>query len=165
MSIQDDLLHRFRAVVDAEIAAVGGKASDGYRAVAEKTHLGYDYIYQIHKGKPVHKPKRPSLDAMAAIERAYGKPESACNELAPPSTKVTAKEALAVLQAEIEQQSSAIASVHHLEHAWPFKTIDRDEWGMLTDEQKAALETVARTMLATHHSAGGGGQHDKRQAA
>jgi transcriptional regulator with XRE-family HTH domain len=163
MSIQDDLLHRFRAVVDAEIAAAGGKASDGYRAVAEKTHLGYDYIYQIHKGKPAHKPKRPSLDAMAAIERAYGTPESPSDKIAP-STKVTPMEALAVLQAEIEHQTRATISIHHLEHAWPFKTINRDEWEMLTDEQKAALETVARTMLATH-SAGGGGQHDKRRAA
>ena len=165
MSIQDDLLHRFRAVVDAEIAAVGGKASDGYRAVAEKTHLGYDYIYQIHKGKPAHKPKRPSLDAMAAIERAYGKPELPAADLVQPSARVTPKEALAVLQAEIEQQQSrVVASVHHLEHAWPFKTIERSEWDVLTDEQKAAIETVARTLLATHHSAGGG-QHEKRQAA
>ncbi len=52
----------------------------------------------------------------------------------------------------------------HLEHAWPFKNITRDQWLDLTDEQRAVIESVVASML-TAHSAGGGGQHDKRQAA
>ena len=54
----------------------------------------------------------------------------------------------------------------HIEHAWPFKGIRRDEWESLSEEQKTAIETVARTMLSTHkHSAGAGASHtEKRQA-
>lgn len=57
------------------------------------------------------------------------------------------------------------AMLHHIDHAWPFKNITRDQWLDLTDEQRTAIETVAASMVSTHHSAGGGGNNDKRQAA
>ena len=63
---------------------------------------------------------------------------------------------------ELQQQTSGVI---HMEHAWPFKDITRDQWLDLTKEQKAIVESVAAGMLTAHHSAGGGGQHDKRQAA
>lgn len=72
MSIQDEWLAQFKAVVMSEIELAGGRAADGYRAVSSKTGLGYDYIYQIYNGKPAHKPKRPSAEAMDSIRRAYG---------------------------------------------------------------------------------------------
>ena len=72
MDIQDNWLANFKAVVAAEIAAAGGKEAGGYRAVETNTGLGYDYIYQIYKGKPAHKPKRPSAEAMNTIHRVYG---------------------------------------------------------------------------------------------
>lgn len=81
MRIQDAWLIRFKEVVQREIDEAGGKSADGYRAVATKTGLGYDYIYQIFMGKPVNKPKLPGHDAMTAIERVYGDVES--SELAP----------------------------------------------------------------------------------
>lgn len=62
-------------------------------------------------------------------------------------------------------KATAASNMVHLEHAWPFKTITRDQWLDLTDEQRAVIETVAASMVSTHHSAGGGGQHDKRHAA
>ena len=71
MSIKDRWLERFRAVVDGEIA-LHAKKSDAYRAVAMNTGLGYDYIYQIYTGKPESNPKTPGVDAMKALERAYG---------------------------------------------------------------------------------------------
>lgn len=163
MSIQDTLLDRFRAVVDLEIAAAGGKAADGYRAVAEKTRLGYDYIYQIYKGKPAHKPKRPSLEAMEAIERAYGRPEfgATATDLQSLPARVTPKEALAVLQAEIDKANPLV----HIEHAWPFSQIKRDQWENLTSEQKAIVEGVALGILAAQHAAGPSASHtEKRQA-
>ncbi len=163
MSIHDTLLDRFRAVVDLEIAAAGGKAADGYRAVAEKTRLGYDYIYQIYKGKPAHKPKRPSLEAMEAIERAYGRPESgaAATDLQSLPARVTPKEALAVLQAEIDKANPLV----HIEHAWPFSQIKRDQWESLTPEQKTIVEGVALSILAAQHAAGASACHtEKRQA-
>ena len=61
-------------------------------------------------------------------------------------------------------KTSASNNTVHLDHAWPFKGITRDQWLDLTDEQRAVIESVAANMLATH-SAGGGGQHDKRHAA
>lgn len=72
MSIQDKWLEQFKAAVSHEIASANGKEADGYRAVAAKTHLGYDYIYQIYKGKPLNKPKMPGSEAMDAINREYG---------------------------------------------------------------------------------------------
>lgn len=57
------------------------------------------------------------------------------------------------------------AMLHHIDHAWPFKNLTRDQWLDLTDEQKAIVESVAAGMLTAHHGAGSGGQHDKRQAA
>lgn len=72
MDIQENWLANFKAVVSAEIKAAGGKEAAGYRAVAAKTGLGYDYIYQIYKDKPAQKPKRPSAEAMNTINRVYG---------------------------------------------------------------------------------------------
>lgn len=60
----------FKAVVRREIERLG-KPADGYRAVAAKSELGYDYVYQIYTGKPIGKPKQPSLEAMSALARAY----------------------------------------------------------------------------------------------
>lgn len=62
-------------------------------------------------------------------------------------------------------KTSASNNTVHLEHAWPFKNITREQWLDLTDEQQSVIETVAASMLTAHHSAGGGGQHDKRKAA
>lgn len=64
------MLEIFKAVVDREIQALG-KPADAYKAVAGKTELGYDYVYQIYTGKPANKPKQPSADALARMERAY----------------------------------------------------------------------------------------------
>ena len=62
-------------------------------------------------------------------------------------------------------KTSAANNTVHLDHAWPFKNITRDQWLDLTEEQKAIVESVVTGMLAPHHSAGGGGNNDKRQAA
>ena len=63
-------------------------------------------------------------------------------------------------------KASASNNTVHLDHAWPFKNITRDQWLDLTEEQRTAIETVAASMMSNHHSAGGSGsQHDKRQAA
>lgn len=72
MSIHDEWLERFKTVVAHEIERAGGRRSDGYRAVEEKTGLGYDYIYQIYTGKPEGRPKRPSAEAMDSLRAAYG---------------------------------------------------------------------------------------------
>lgn len=61
-------------------------------------------------------------------------------------------------------KTSASNNTVHLDHAWPFKNITRDQWLDLTDEQRAVIESVAASMVSTHHSAVGS-QHDKRQAA
>lgn len=72
MSIQDEWLGQFKAIVTHEIQQAGGRKSDGYRAVEAKTGLGYDYIYQIYNGKPEGRPKRPSAEAMNSLLAAYG---------------------------------------------------------------------------------------------
>ena len=77
MDIYESWLIEFRVLVDAEIKAAGGKAADGYRAMASKTGLGYDYIYQIYSGQPKKTPKRPTSDVMNALRRVYETPPSA----------------------------------------------------------------------------------------
>ncbi len=72
MNIQETWLLRFKEIVQQEIDRANGKDADGYRAVASKTGLGYDYIYQIFKDKPAWKPKRPSAAFMQTIARVYG---------------------------------------------------------------------------------------------
>jgi hypothetical protein len=75
MNAQTRMTEVFKAVVGREIDRLG-KAADGYRAVAAKAELGYDYVYQIYTGKPVSKPKQPSLEAMSALTRAYADEEA-----------------------------------------------------------------------------------------
>ena len=83
--MQDAWLIRFKEVVQREIDEAGGRRADGYRAVASKTGLGYDYVYQIFTGKPLDKPKQPGPDAMSAIERVYGRADAAPAPVAPPA--------------------------------------------------------------------------------
>lgn len=71
MDMIETWLRVFKGVVDREIKTAGGKAADGYRAVATRTGLGYDYVYQIYTGKPAGRPKRPSADAMSTLARVY----------------------------------------------------------------------------------------------
>ena len=75
MNAQTRMTEVFKAVVAREIEKLG-KAAEGYRAVAAKAELGYDYVYQIYTGKPVGKPKQPSLEVMSALMRAYADDEA-----------------------------------------------------------------------------------------
>ena len=86
------------------------------------------------------------------------------------STPATMAEALQTIGQLVQQLQGRLAiqgmqDVLHIDHAWPFKNITRDQWLDLTEEQRTVIETVAASMVSTHHSAGGGGQHDKRKAA
>ena len=88
-------------------------------------------------------------------------------EVPTPSTMAEALQAISQLVQQLQGKLSGrgVQDVLHIDHAWPFKGITRDQWLDLTDEQKAIVESVAAGMLTAHHSAGGGGQHDKRHAA
>lgn len=103
MGMQEDWLARFKAVVASEIEAAGGKEADGYRAVEAKTGLGYDYIYQIYKGKPAHQPKMPSADAMNTIARVYAG-DKASNLSAPSYTPDHWRRVADVLATELHGQ-------------------------------------------------------------
>lgn len=94
MNIQDAWLKRFKEIVQSEIDAAGGRPAGGYRAVETKTGLGYDYIYQIFKGKPAHKPKSPSLDVMTMLERIYGQSDAKIARLV--SEDIAEKELLTI---------------------------------------------------------------------
>lgn len=119
--MQDAWLIRFKEVVQLEIDEAGGKKADGYRAVATKTGLGYDYIYQIFTGKPIDKPKQPGPDAMTAIERVYGKGEM-----------ITATHAAALKGRELKPVD--------LIAAWPFERVDAERWLRLSEREKGAVE-------------------------
>lgn len=73
MDIEEHWRQIFKSVVAREIVAAGGKEADGYRAVATRTGLKSDYVYQIYKDKPTAKPKRPSSAAMTTLRRVYSK--------------------------------------------------------------------------------------------
>ena len=68
MDISEIWLSNFKDVVSQEIANHRGKAADGYRAVAAKTGIGYDYIYQMYTGKSG---KQPTVEVMNSIAKAY----------------------------------------------------------------------------------------------
>lgn len=123
MKIQEAWLVRFKEVVQHEIDEAGGKAADGYRAVATKTGLGYAYIYQIFTGKPAEKPKQPGPDAMTAIERVYGKGETAPSQSA---------EAVQAARGEVPGM------------VWPFQMVAFERWERLGERGKGAVE---RAML------------------
>ena len=96
-----------------------------------------------------------ATDGGGSVQSRFAKNQSI--ELANALEKVEA--------ALVSIKTSASNNTVHLDHAWPFKAITRDQWLDLTEEQKAIVESVVTGMLAPHHIAGGGGQHDKRQAA
>ena len=96
-----------------------------------------------------------ATDGSDSVQSRFAKNQSI--ELANALEKVEA--------ALVSIKTSAANNTVHLDHAWPFKNITRDQWLALTEEQRAAIETVAASMMSAHHIAGGGGQHDKRHAA
>lgn len=96
-----------------------------------------------------------ATDGGGSVQSRFAKNQSI--ELANALEKVEA--------ALVSIKTSASNNTVHLDHAWPFKNITRDQWLDLTEEQRTAIETVAASMVSTHHSAGGGSQHDKRHAA
>jgi hypothetical protein len=176
MSIQDIWLARFRAAVDMEIQDVGGKAADGYRGVALKTGLGYDYIYQIYKGKPANKPKVPSADAMNTIERVYGgrlgdAPATHQNRPPEPVAPQTMDQMLETITQmakqikELQQRADQSSSVTQIEHAWPFQSITREQWSILKDAQREHVEAGIRMLLGATPVSGSGSGTEKRHAA
>lgn len=86
----ENWLQIFKGVVAREIELAGGKEADGYRAVATQTGLGYEYVYQIYKGKPLSRPKRPSPEAMTTLGRVYQ--DSGDHVIAPLISRLSADE-------------------------------------------------------------------------
>lgn len=70
MNAQSKMTAVFKAVVAKEVERLG-KEADAYKAVAAASGLGYDYVYQIYKDKPAHKPKQPSVEAISGLARRY----------------------------------------------------------------------------------------------
>lgn len=66
MDIADIWTAHIKRIVEDEAAKVGGNKRSGYRAVAEKTHFGQEYVYQICTDR-----KKPGKDFAAAVGRAY----------------------------------------------------------------------------------------------
>lgn len=176
MSIQDIWLARFKAAVNMEIQDVGGKAADGYRGVALKTGLGYDYIYQIYKGKPAGKPKVPSADAMNTIERVYGGrlggvPATHQDHLPGPAVPQTMEQMLETITQmtrqirELQQRADQSGFITQIEHAWPFQSITREQWNILTDAQREHVEAGIRMILGATPVSGSGSVTEKRHAA
>lgn len=160
MNIEEIWLANFKSVVTAEIASARN-AAEGYRRVAARTGLGYDYIYQIYKGKPAHKPKRPSLDAMTSIGRAYGegKPDHWFNvapgEMVTPATQPSSGPATA--QATITLGQALATLAHQLQSA---DDLGREQAGVLlkrlASEPERAAELAVR-LAATLSSGQEGG--------
>jgi len=126
MSIQDKWLEQFKAAVSHEVARANGKEADGYRAVAAKTHLGYDYIYQIYKGKPLNKPKMPGSEAMDAINREYGEVigiSKSNQALAPVDIAQTAIKDIATLEQSLEGLAVYLAALDAGDRAEAMKMI------------------------------------------
>lgn len=115
------------------------------------------------------------LDESTTHAPSFGPGNRAMSEVAPqaglpkPSTMAealqTIEQLIQQLQGEVAAQGGRIAGVHHIEHAWPFKGIRREQWDSMTEEQKALVESVASGILVAHHTAGASASHtEKRQA-
>ena len=79
--------------------------------------------------------------------------------------QISLEDALDAIKAEVERAKSS-ATVH-IDHAWPFSDITREQWGSLTPDQQAAVQSVIKGMLGVHSasSGGSGSGSEKRHAA
>lgn len=77
--------------------------------------------------------------------------------------QISLEEALDAIKAEVERAKSS-ATVH-IDHAWPFPDITREQWGSLSPAQQEAVQGVIKGMLGVHCAAGGGSGTEKRHAA
>lgn len=75
-------------------------------------------------------------------------------------------QALEKVETVLEQikASPSASNTVHIEHAWPFKGIKRDQWENLTPEQKAIVESVASGFLIQHAAGASASHTEKRQA-
>lgn len=109
------------------------------------------------------------LDESTTYTSNFGGGNRALSKIVPqsgqskPSTMAealqTIEQLVQQLQGEVAAQGGRAGGVHHIEHAWPFGSIKREQWEELTPQQKTAVEGVIQSMLATQHNAA-----DKRQA-
>ncbi len=67
MAAEENRMKNLRLIVDAEAESAGGKLRQAYRAVATRTGLQEEYVYQLYKN--IKKAMGP--DAARAISRAY----------------------------------------------------------------------------------------------
>lgn len=79
MAIEDVWLHNLRALVQQEQAAHHGNIRAGYRAVADRSTLSVEYVYQLATGQPKKggAPRQVGKDAAKKLAKAYadGRPD------------------------------------------------------------------------------------------
>lgn len=83
-------------------------------------------------------------------------PQSSAHELA---------DALEKVETALEKiKATAPSNTVHIEHAWPFKGINREQWDALSPEQKQIVESVASGFLIQHAAGASASHTEKRQA-
>ncbi|GAB3357983.1 MULTISPECIES: helix-turn-helix domain-containing protein [Giesbergeria] len=102
------------------------------------------------------------LDESTTYTPNFGGGNRVVSEVAPqtgqskPSTMAealqTIEQLIQQIQSEVAAQGARVGGVHHIEHAWPFGSIKREQWEALTPQQKTAVEGIIQSMLATQHS-------------
>ena len=66
---------------------------------------------------------------------------------------------------ELERLAADPAKVTQIEHTWPFQSITREQWNILTDAQREHVEAGVRMILGATPVSGGGSGTEKRRAA
>lgn len=152
-------------------ALIDGKPYDGNQAkFAAEAGLTKARITQLLDPSDSfgERAARGLCDKLNLTERYFEHGFGAATNDMPPDPAALAPANTAELTRALEKVETALGKIKattpsttvHIEHAWPFSQIKREQWAALSDEQKAIVESVALGMLATQYSAGAA---DKRQ--
>ena len=164
MDFREHWLAHFTAVVDAEIAAAGGRDADGYKAVGLKLEKSKDTIYQHYKCKSGK--VFPTVEMMVMLEKKYGEGRAVGWSSLPPSRPLRADalsaqlgdvarpsvttEALQAMDASLKDLAGrldALSEDHRVEVADRFRTL------ALSPDSAKALEAF-KSALSLPSAAG-----------
>lgn len=167
-----------------------GDKRRGYREVAEIAGLSEEYVYQLVESKPNKDGEKRVVGKRAAKKiaiafangralewfdvdqfsaHAHTNPAtsqgktSQDNPTHDPSSAAELVHAIEKVETALEKiKAASPANTVHIEHAWPFDRLSREQWTQLTPEQKTLVESMALQL----YSAASGSENltDKRQA-
>lgn len=142
MTIEDIWAANFRAIVEKEAQAAGGRLRDGYKGVASKTAKSTEYIYQLYQGKPKANgaPRKVSVEFAKALGRHYAEGRNPDWINFPPADSAATP--------EVRDSGPTTAAVAPLSQ-WPFKAVSYRRFMALPREARLEIENYLDSMVLT----------------